>query len=205
MLLRKLIFMAGLFVHFIGHSQVIELPDKTGDDEMYYIGINPLAAITGIRSEFTSLYLPYISNQETGIAVFVGKIWNNNYNVETRLSFGSPLRSYNMFQVHSGFNYCFTIKKQRWHPYAGVFLKLQSLHSQDTKTDYVSTIAYVCAGNRFMGKKYFLDLRINQNVYALSWANLPGAKVKHGFHDSIYKWKSSYIPYLAVSVGFLFR
>jgi hypothetical protein len=186
-----------------GASQSRLKLDSTTED-IYYLGINPIAPFTCIRSEATSQYLPYLSNQETGVALFVGKIWNKNYNVETRLSFGSPNSSYNLFQVHSGFNYLLNTKKN-FRPYAGLFLKLYSLHEMDTKTDYVSAIGYICIGNRFIWNRYFLDLRLNQNIYAVSWSNLPDTKATSGFHPSIYKWESSYIPYAGINIGYMFR
>lgn len=175
------------------------------DEEIYYTGINPVAPFTGIRSEFTSAYLPYFSNQETGVALVIGKIWNNRYNVETRLSFGSPNTSYNLLLVQSGVNYCFVSRKRGWHPYAGMFLKLYLLHEQPTKTDYVSTILYADAGNRFNWKNFFIDLRINENITALSWKNQPGTKAQTNFHPSLYKGKSPYIPFMAITAGVYFK
>ena len=77
------------------------------EEDIYYLGVNPIAPFTSIRTEFTSSYLPFIANLETGFSFFVGKIWNNNYNVETRASFGSPKQDYLLLQVQSGLNYCF--------------------------------------------------------------------------------------------------
>jgi hypothetical protein len=131
-------------------------------------------------------------------------MWNKNYNVETRLSFGSPNSTYNLLQVQSGFMYLFNTKKN-WHPYAGVFLKLYSLHDMDTKRDDISAISYMCIGNRFQWKRYFLDLRINENIHAIIWTNLPESKAKSGFHPSIYKWKSAYVPFAAINIGYMFK
>lgn len=201
--IKKLIYLLLIALPLSGASQVNELHEPANED-LYYVGINPIAPFTSIRSEATSLYLPLFSNLEAGVSVFIGKIWNQNYNVETRLSFGSPNSSYNLFQVHSGFNYLLNPGK-KLHPYAGLFLKLYSLHEMNTKTDYVSAIGYVCVGNRFKWKRYFLDLRLNQNIYAISWSSVPGTKASPGFHSSIYKWKSSYIPYAGINIGYLFR
>lgn len=201
--IKRLIYLVCILSPLVGMSQVKLITDSTADD-IYYVGINPVAPFTSIRSEATSLYLPVLSNLETGLSLFVGKIWNKNYNVETRLSFGSPNSSYNLLQVHSGFNYLLNTKKNL-HPYVGLFVKLYSLHEMDTKTDYASAIGYICIGNRFNWKRYFLDLRLNQNIYAVSWSNLPDTKATSGFHPSIYKWKSSYIPYAGINIGYVFR
>ena len=96
-------------------------------------------------------------------------------------------------------------QKKSLYPYAGVFAKLYSLHEMDTKIDYVSAVGYICIGNRFKWRGYFLDLRLNQNIYAVRWSNLPGTKATSGFHPSIYKWKSSYIPYAGINIGYMFR
>ena len=200
---RRLIYLVCILLPSIAASQVASMPDSLREDT-YYVGINPIAPFTSIRGEATSQYLPFLSNQETGFSVFVGKIWNRNYNVETRLSFGSPNSSYNLLQVHSGFNYLLSTKSTL-HPYGGVFAKLYSLHEMDTKTDYVSAIGYICIGNRFYWKRYFLDLRLNQNIYAISWSNLPDTKASSGFHPSIYKWRSPYIPYAGINITYVFR
>lgn len=184
-------------------SQARPFPDHKTED-VYYVGINPVAPFTNIRSEVTSQYLPFIGTLETGISAFIGKIWNTNYNVETRLSFGSPNSSYNLLQVHSGLNYLFN-SKSKLNAYAGIFFKLYSLHGMDTEKDYVSAIGYICFGNRFKLKRYFLDIRLNQNVYALSWSNVPDTKAFSGFHSSIYKWRSGYIPYAGINIGYVFK
>lgn len=175
------------------------------NEPFYYIGINPIAPFANIRESFTSGYLPAISNLETGVSAFVGKVWDRNYNVETRCSFGSPGSNSTLFLVQSGFNYCFSGTKKNWQPYVGSFIKIYGLHAQDTRYDYGSLISYVCAGNRFMRKNFFLDLRINQHIYALSWSTVPGENTSAGFQPSTYKWKSAYIPFVGIGVGFLFR
>lgn len=200
---RTLLYLLFTLLPFAVTCQLQSLPDPKTED-VYYVGINPVAPFTGIRKEATSQYLPYLGNQETGISLFVGKIWNKNYNVETRISFGSPNTSYNLFQVHGGFNYLLNTKKTMG-PYAGLFVKLYSLHDMDSKTDYVSAIGYICLGNRFTWKRYFLDFRLNQNIYAISWSSLPDTQASSGFHTSIYKWSSPYIPYAGIHIGYIFR
>ncbi|HJU45809.1 MAG TPA: hypothetical protein VJ647_03450, partial [Chitinophagaceae bacterium] len=61
------------------------------------------------------------------------------------------------------------------------------------------------AGNRFFWKRCFLDLRLNQHIYALSWTTQDGGKAMMGFHPSIYKWKSPYIPYVGINLGYMFK
>ncbi|MGZ5134976.1 MAG: hypothetical protein ACXWCG_07495, partial [Flavitalea sp.] len=100
----RLMYLVCFLSPLAGACQVKLMPDSTTEN-IYYVGVNPIAPFTSIRSEATSQYLPFLSNLETGVSLFVGKIWNKNYNVETRLSFGSPNSSYNLLQVHSGFNY----------------------------------------------------------------------------------------------------
>ena len=203
-IINRILFAIFLSWPYLAMSQAEENRGDS-DEETYYVGINPIAPFTSIRSEFTSLYLPILSSHETGLAVFVGKTWNRNYNVETRLSYGSPRYSYKLFQVHSGFNYVFNTRKRTLQPYAGLFMKIYSLQDTNIEKDRVSAIAYFCAGNRFMSGRFFIDLRINQNIYAISWANSPGSKATSGFHPSIYKWQSPYIPYMGINVGFVFK
>jgi hypothetical protein len=185
-------------------SQENKMADST-DEEIYYIGINPVAAITAIKGNLPSLYLPQTANLETGLSVFVGKIWNQRFNVETRLSFGSPSAATTLFLVQSGTMYCFVPTKKHWHPYAGVFLKIYALHNTHANGDLVSTIAYACVGNRFIWKRVFADLRVNENLYAISWSNNPDRVAKPGFQPSLNKWKSPYIPFIGFGIGVFFK
>lgn len=181
-----------------------EYPDTAGQS-IYYIGINPVAPFTGIRTRFTSHYLPAISNLETGVALSVGKLWSGHYNVETRVSFGSPGKGSNLFIVQSGFNYLFKDIGANLYPYAGMFLKLYSLHDLQSEKDDISVIGYFCLGNRFLRKQFFLDLRIAEHIYAFSWSNNPDTKASGGFHPSVFGWQSPYLPYLSLGVGILFK
>ena len=205
MMLLKKVFQLLIMITLWISSRELFAQDRNEDGEdIYYLGVNPVAPFTSIRTDLTTLFLPYISHQETGIALFVGKIWNKNYNVETRLSYGSPVTDVNLFQVHSGFNYLFVSKKGS-QLYAGIFIKVYSLHHTVTKSDDVSGIGYFAIGKRFMWRRVFMDVRVNENVYPIRWSNSPGSKAQSGFHESIYKWESPYIPYASVGVGYLFR
>lgn len=185
-------------------AQTLLVNDTAGND-IYYVGINPIAPFTSIRGEVTSLYLPALSNLETGVAVFAGKIWNRNYNVETRLSFGSPEKGYQLLQVQSGLLYCFRKSGRNNYFYTGMFINLRSLHKITNDVNYTSAIAYISAGKRFVWNRYFIDVRLNQNICALSWTSLPEIAATAGFHPSIYKWKSAYVPSAGVGIGYFFR
>ncbi len=175
------------------------------EKEYYYLGINPVAPFTSIRSGFTSDHLPLFSNMETGISIFGGKVWGDTYNVETRLSFGSPQSRYQLFQVHSGFQFCFPSHYRQWNPYAGLFFRLYSLHNLDQLPDYVNTGLYASVGNRFNWSPFFIDLRIQQYFAGWSWSSQRGAKAVFDFEPGIYGWKSAYVPMLSLGAGFYFR
>jgi len=122
---RKCIFLSvilGLLSTATARALAAMLVDST-NDETYYIGINPVAPFTSIRNETASRRLPILSNLETGLAVFGGKTWNRHYNLETRFSYGSPMKGYRMLLVQSSFHYCFDTKNRRLHTYAGLFVK----------------------------------------------------------------------------------
>lgn len=189
-----------LFLPVLTNAQGVQ-----DDREYYYIGINPVSPFTGIRSEFTSRSLPLFSNLESGISVFGGKIWGDTYNVETRLSYGSPQSRYRLFQVHSGFQFCFPSHYKQWNPYAGVFFRLYSLHNLDQQPDYVNTGFYASLGNRFNWFPFFIDCRIQQYLAGLSWASRQGAKAAFDFKPGIYGWSSAYIPMISIGAGFYFK
>lgn len=204
MLLKKVFQLLIITALQISSDELFAQDRKEDGEDIYYLGVNPVAPFTSIRTDLTTLFLPYISQQETGIALFVGKIWNKNYNVETRLSYGSPVTDVNLFQVHSGFNYLFVAQKAS-QLYVGAFIKIYSMHHTVTKSDEVNGIGYLAIGKRFMWRRLFIDVRVNENVYSIRWSNRPGSKAQSGFHESIYKWKSPYIPYASVGIGYLFR
>jgi hypothetical protein len=170
---------------------------------VYYAGINPVAPFTGMRSQFSSGYLPAFSNLETGASVFIGKIWNRQYNVETRLSYGSPLKSYRQFLVQSGLSYCFNKKSPVNGAYAGLFVKLNSLRDVNEDLEQSSVILHWSAGRRFTFRRYFADVRVSQHIMAVKWTNEPGSKAAMGFHPSIYKWSSPYVPFVGIGIGYI--
>ncbi|HSC40176.1 MAG TPA: hypothetical protein VLD19_19965 [Chitinophagaceae bacterium] len=184
-------------------AQSINLADST--EETYYIGINPVAVFTGIREDGLTRYLPVLGNLETGLAIFGGKCWKKHYNLETRFSFGSPVRGYNLMLVQSGFNYRFHADNKHFHPYAGIFIKLYSLENRETGINDASIIALACTGARFISKRYFLDLRVSEHICAVNWSDRLQSKANTGFLPSIYTWSSPYVPFAAIGIGYLFR
>lgn len=187
----------------IGFCQ--QLADTGYDQEMYYLGFNPVAAFTAIRGNFTSSTLPAFTNMEPAISIFGGKIWAQNYNVETRLAIGSPAYRYILGEVQSGLMYCRSVQNSYWNPYAGLFLRLYSLHNRDKAPDYVSTGIYAVLGNRIIHNHFFVDCRINQHLFALSWSSGYGSKAHAGFNPGIYNWSSPYVPLVSINTGFFFR
>src|SRR6476619_3575069 len=104
-MLKKAACFVFFYLPFMVLAQEYWILDSSSD--IYYAGINPLALLTSIRGNVTSSYLPYLAGEEAGLSVFVGKFWNSHYNVETRLSLGSPASTWFQAKVQSGFNYCF--------------------------------------------------------------------------------------------------
>ena len=203
-----LVFWIFLLFQNIIHGTVrgqVSIPDEGVDEEVYYAGVNIVAPFTMIRSSFTTCYLPAASNLESGLALFIGKIWNKNYNVETRVSYGSPKKDYSQFIVQSGGMYCFNSKKQAINIYSGIFFKFEELRIQSTDNSYLSAVGYFTIGNRFRFNRVFIDIRLNENITGITWANVPGHETKFGFHESIYAWKSPYVPFGVINVGYFFR
>lgn len=193
----RLIIFCALLYPALSYSQVDPYAS------VYYAGINPVAPFTGIRSEFASGYLPALSNLETGLSLFVGKVWNRNYNVETRVSYGSPYSSSRLFLVQSGFNYCFNSKRPMNGAYAGLFVKLNSFNDKKENLELSSVILNWTAGKRFAFNRYFADVRIGQQIMSVKWTNAPRDKAVMGFHPSIYKWSSPYVPFVGVGIGYI--
>ena len=87
--------------------------------------------------------------------------------------------------------------------YAGLFIKLSSLNDMKEHSEQSSVILYWNAGRRFMLGRYFVDVRINQHILSLKWSDNPGSKPSMGFHPSIYKWSSPYVPFVGVGIGYV--
>jgi hypothetical protein len=174
---------------------------------LYYAGFNPIAPLAGIRPGFASGTLPAASNLETGASVFIGKIWNRHYNVETRVSYGSPSAQMRQFLVQSGLNYCFNRKYPERSllnsAYAGLFVKLQTLRSTAVNSENTSVILYWSAGKRFVHKRFFADVRINQHIVGIKWTEEKDSEPVIGFHPSIYNWKSPYMPFAGIGLGYI--
>lgn len=174
---------------------------------VYYAGVNPVAPFTSIRSDFASGALPAFSNLETGASLFIGKLWNRRYNVETRLSYGSPFRHARQFMVQSGMHYCFSKPspgRSLLHgAYAGLFVKLQSLRLTGTSPEQSSLALYWSAGKRFVRHRWFADVRVNQHILGIKWTNEPHSKAAFGFHASRYNWSSPYVPFAGAGIGYI--
>ncbi len=74
-----------------------------------------------------------------------------------------------------------------------------------TRVSYMNLIPYATFGYRYQKSKYFFDLRLNQNIYAVSWSNLNNTSLNSGFVFSIYDDISPVLPYLSINVGYVFK
>lgn len=202
LLLTCFVFSSGFLQ---GASEVVAQFNAGEADEFYYLGINPVAPFSAIRSTFTSGYLPAISNLESGLSVFVGKIWQKRFNVETRLSYGSPIKGYRQFVVQSGGMYRFKISEAPGDLYTGIFVKIENYSLHHHQEDYLSLITYITIGKRIFFKQYFIDFRLNENIAAISWSSEDLVNTHFGFQRPLYKWRSPYIPFGTVNIGFFFR
>jgi len=173
-------------------------------NDVYYAGINPVAPFTTIRSHFAGGTLPAAGNLESGISVFIGKIWNRNYNVETRVSYGSPFVHTRQFLVQSGMMYCFNQEQASLlnSYYAGLFVKLQEMSYRTDKNEKGAAILYWSAGKRFVFGRCFADVRISQYIAGLKWSD-EAAKAANGFHSPGYNWKSPYVPFAGIGLGYI--
>ncbi len=170
------------------------------DSVDFYIGINPIAPFTGIPNQFTNLYLPLATNLETGLAVNFGLI-SNRHNAEVRLSAGKPNSLFSLWQMHSG--YLYLIPQQNSNDlYLGGFLKYYHLKNTGTTTNYQSVISYAAVGYRIRKDVFYFDLRLNQNIYALSWSNLENSSLDSNFVFSTYRDISPVLPYFSFTITY---
>jgi len=178
---------------------------QNGADSLnFFIGINPVAPFTSLPSQFTNLYLPLASNLETGLAVNGGILLNRSI-IESRVSIGKPNKLYGLFQFHAGYNY-FPIKGATNKGfYIGGFIKYYRLVNSRNSIQNSSIIPYLCSGYRIERRKVFIDLRINQNIYAVSWSNQKNTSINSNFHFSVYDEISPVLPYLSVNIGYIFQ
>ena len=170
----------------------------------YFIGINPIAPFTSIPNQFSNLYLPLFSNLETGLALNAGIKFKKSI-VESRVSFGKPNKLYNLSQLHLGYNYFINQKDKNTGLYIGGFTKYYHLKNIKNEIRYSSIIPYITMGYRIEKQKVFIDFRLNQNVYAISWSNQEHTTISSNFHFSVYNDISPVLPYFSVNIGYVFK
>lgn len=195
--MKSVLLYLGLFLY-----SMTALAQEKKDSILYFVGINPIAPFTGIPNQFTNLYLPLVSNLETGLALNFGIIKEKKF-LESRISVGKPNSLFSLRQVHGGYN---------WHIYAkkshllhiGGFLKYYHLRNTETNIKNQSLVPYLVFGYRYRKNKFFYDLRLNQNLYAVSWSNLENTSLNSGFKFSVYDDVSPILPYLSFNVGYVF-
>ncbi len=170
----------------------------------YFIGINPIAPFTSIPSQFTNLYLPLASNLETGLALNAGIMLNGNI-IESRVSIGKPNKLYQLFQFHFGYNYYFPKNDNYTGFYVGGFIKYYQLANKRNDIRNSSIIPYVTLGYRIEKQKIFIDIRLNQNFYAVSWSSQKNTSINSDFHFSVHDEISPVLPYLSMNIGYVFK
>ncbi|MBN2602318.1 MAG: hypothetical protein JXR87_10025 [Candidatus Marinimicrobia bacterium] len=194
--MKRLIFILFVF-YFNGFADGEPEPAK------YYLGINPIAPLTSIPNQFTNLYLPLASNLETGMAVNAG-LYQNRKTIETRLSYGYPNTLYRLFQIHGGVNYFLAKNSANKGFYTGGFIKYYQLDNRENALRNSSVILYLSLGYRLERRKLFLDMRLNQNIYAVSWSNRENTSRQSDFCFSVYNDISPILPYLSINLGIIF-
>ncbi len=175
--------------------------ESAGNKE-FYAGINPIAPFTGLPNQFTNLYLPLFSNIETGLAINAGMI-SKKHKPEVRFSIGKPNSLFLVWQLHGGYNLSIYSNNPN-SIYVGGFVKYYHLTNSKTSVSYKSIIPYATFGYRYQKNKFFCDIRLNQNIYAVSWSSLNNTSVNNGFLFSIYDDISPVLPYLSINVGYVF-
>ncbi len=184
-------------------NSIVESQNKT-DSYEYFIGVNPIAPFTSLPGQFTNLYLPLLSNLETGLAFNAGIMLQRNI-IESRISIGKPNQLYWLFQFHSGYNYFLVRRENITGFYIGGFIKYYRLVNNRNSITHTSIIPYLSFGYRIEKRDIFVDLRLNQNFYAVSWSNQENTSINSNFHFSVYDEISPILPYLSVTIGYVFK
>lgn len=169
-----------------------------------FVGINPIAPFTSLSNEFANLYLPLASNLETGLALNAGVISEKN-SIESRLSYGKPNSLYNLFQIHLGYNRFIFKKNYAKGLYVGSFIKYYRIRNSQNHLSHSSIIPYLCIGYRVEKRNMFIDCRLNQDIYSVSWSNQENTSVNSDFHFSVYDDISPVLPYFSVNIGYVFK
>lgn len=184
----------------------LSLSQKIADNEIY-LGINPVAPFTSLSNQTSGLYLPLASNMENGLAIQSGCYFSPKHAVEIRLSCGQPNMMHLLFQVHGGYLYQFNPSeaehKQGW--YAGAFIKWYFMRNLVLEVNDHSLMPYLAAGYKFNLHPVYIDLRLNQTVYACSWSNRNQASAKCQPYFSPMKNLSPIVPMLSVNIGYRFN
>lgn len=167
----------------------------------FFIAINPFAPITGIPNQYTNLYLPLLTNLETGLSLSTG--YKKGCHIpECKISYGKPNSLYTLFQFHAGYNRKWNRKSENHFFYAGGFLKYFQLNNTELNTSAFNLIPYATAGFRLNRHPFFIDFRLNQDIYAITWSNQNNTRINSDFHFSVYTDMSPVIPFLSINIGY---
>lgn len=169
-----------------------------------FVGVNIISPFAELDDQLSGKILPLLSNMESGLSIIAGININRYNSLESKLVLGSATDLYDVYQFHFGYNFYILkyLGSNLTGTYTGIFLKHISLNNNMTDISYNSLIPYITLGYRFDIKNYFIDLRINQTIYAISYSNREDTKTGHGFHFSIWKNVAPVIPYFNISAGF---
>lgn len=173
----------------------------------YYVGINTISLTTFVNNEYTGVFATMYSNAEMGLSINAGKFLTDNGAIEGRLSISKPNQNSFAPQIHFGYNSFilrhFNLSKLNF--YAGGFAKYWDYYNTKTKVHFHSIVPYFTIGYMWTKKNnIFLDLRLNQTIYAISWSSLKHSKAGSEFFFSPMKEWTPILPMISFNIGYRF-
>jgi len=175
--------------------------------KQYYAGINALSLYTFTNNNYSGVAASIFTNAEMGLSLNAGKFLTENGVLEGRLSISKPNQISFCPQIHFGYN-SFLLKHfkvSELNFYTGGFLKYWDYYNTKTKTHFHNIVPYFTIGYMWtMKNNIFMDLRLNQTLYAFSWSSLEHSEGGSEWFLSPMKELTPILPMFSFNVGYRF-
>lgn len=171
-----------------------------------YVGINPIAPFTAIRSPAATTYVAFVSDLESGLGLHGGYFFDSWQAIDARFSVGPTNSIYVQWQTHVSYDFFLLdyLKIINKGLYLGPQLRLWDLVHVPYGTHDFSLVPAIHLGYRVEVRGFYVDVRITQTLMAVSWSNRPATSAGVSQMFSVYPAVSPVIPLLGINLGYRF-
>ena len=170
----------------------------------WYVGINPLAALTNVGPLQFRMYWPIVTGLEYGLALAGGRFWRSHA-LEGRFSVGTP-QSFDistLWQLHAAYNFFVLdhVGITRRGLYLGGQVRFWHLRYRTVGVDYFNFAPGVHIGYWVEAGPVFLDFRLSQLIAAFTGTSLEHGRPAASWMLSPATNVSPVMPLFSITVG----